>query len=103
MINKELSKIGDWMNDSLRKIAEDRVERKIKFKRNLFSYIVVNVILAAVNFMFTPDYWWFLWVLFFWGIGVLVDFLKAYLLVDIYDSEEYRERKIQEEMEKLRK
>lgn len=90
------------MSDNLRAIAEDRVQRKIKFKRNLFSYITVNIILAAINFIFTPEYWWVLWVLFFWGIGVLVDFLKAYVLVDKYDSEEYRERKIQEEMEKLR-
>lgn len=91
------------MGDSLRAIAENRVERKIKFKRNLFSYIVVNVILAIVNLIFTPEYMWFLWVVFFWGIGVLADFLRAYVLVDRFDSEEYRERKIQEEMEKLRK
>lgn len=90
------------MSDSLRSIAENRVERKIKFKRNLYSYIVVNVILTIVNLIFTPEYMWFLWVILFWGIGVLVDFLKAYVIMDKFDSEEYRERKIQEEMEKLR-
>ena len=90
------------MSDNLRSIAENRVERKIKFKRNLYSYIVVNVILAVVNLIFTPEYWWFLWVVLFWGIGVLADFLRAYVLMDKFDSKEYRERKIQEEMEKLR-
>lgn len=90
------------MSDNLRAIAEDRVQRKIKFKRNLVSYITVNIILAVVNFLFTPQYWWVMWVLLFWGIGVLIDFLKAYVLFEKYDSEEYRERKIQEEMEKLR-
>lgn len=90
------------MNENLREVAEKRVERKIKFKRNLYSYIFVNIILAIVNLVFTQEYWWFLWVVFFWGIGVLVDFLKAYVLFDKFDSEEYRERKIQEEMEKLR-
>ncbi|MBQ8016558.1 MAG: 2TM domain-containing protein [Methanobrevibacter sp.] len=90
------------MSDNLRAIAESRVERKIKFKRNLYSYIVVNVILAIVNIIFTPEYWWFLWVVLFWGIGVLVDFLRAYVLMDKFDTDEYRERKIQEEMEKLR-
>lgn len=90
------------MSDNLRLIAENRVERKIKFKRNLYSYIVVNVILAIVNLIFTPEYWWFLWVVLFWGIGVLADFLRAYVLMDKFDSEEYRERKIQEEIEKLR-
>ena len=87
------------MSDNLRAIAESRVERKIKFKRNLYSYIVVNVILAIVNIIFTPEYWWFLWVVLFWGIGVLVDFLRAYVLMDKFDTDEYRERKIQEEMD----
>lgn len=90
------------MSDNLRAIAEDRVQRKIKFKRNLFSYITVNIILAVVNFLFTPQYWWVMWVLLFWGIGVVLDFLKAYVLFEKYDSKEYRERRIQEEMEKLR-
>ena len=39
---------------------------------------------------------------FFWGIGVLVDFLKVYILVDNWDSEDFRECKIKEEMMKLR-
>lgn len=91
------------MSDSLRVIAEKRVEGKIKFKRNLYSYIVVNIFLAIINLIFTPHYLWFLWVVLFWGIGVVFSFLKAYVLFDKYDSEEYRERKIQEEIEKLRK
>lgn len=90
------------MSDNLRLIAENRVERKIKFKRNLYSYIVVNIILAVVNLIFTQEYWWFLWVVLFWGIGVIADFLGAYVLMDKFDSEEYRERKIQEELENLR-
>ncbi len=89
------------MSDSLRAIAEQKVERKIKFQRNLFSYIVVNVILAIVNLIFTPEYLWFLWVALFWGIGVLTSFLKAYVLFNKFDNAEYRERMIQEEMVKL--
>ena len=50
------------MSDSLRERAERRVDRKIKFYRNL----------------------------------------KAYVLVDNWDSEDFRERKIEEEMMKLR-
>ena len=49
-----------------------------------------------------PDFWWVLFPVFFWGIGVLVDFLKAFVFNDKFDTEDYRERKIQEEMEKLR-
>ncbi|WP_346662116.1 2TM domain-containing protein, partial [uncultured Methanobrevibacter sp.] len=74
----------------------------IKFYRNLKAYVIVNAILAIINWLCTPEFWWVMFPLFFWGIGVLVDFLKAYVLVDNWDSEDFRERKIEEEMMKLR-
>ncbi len=90
------------MSDSLRLRAEERVEKKIRFYKNLQAYIVVNAFLAVINWLFTPDFWWVLFPVFFWGIGVLKDFLVAFVFVDNF-SDDYRERKIQEEMEKLRK
>lgn len=86
----------------LRTRAEERVDRKIKFYRNLKAYLIVNAILAVINWYSSPDFWWVSFPLVFWGIGVLADFLKAFVFADSFDSEEYRERKIQEEMEKLR-
>ena len=91
------------MSDSIRELAEKRADAKIKFYKNFKAYIIVNAFLAVINFIFTPDFWWVLFPVFFWGIGVLVDFLKAFVFADKFDTEEYRERKIQEEMEKLRK
>ncbi|WP_305557074.1 2TM domain-containing protein [Methanobrevibacter sp. V74] len=88
------------MSDS-RARAEERVDKKIKFYRNLKAYLIVNAILAVINGFSSPSFWWVVFPLFFWGIGVLVDFLKAFVFVDGFDDEEYRERKIQEEMEKL--
>lgn len=90
------------MSDSLRERAERRVDRKIKFYRNLKAYVIVNAVLAIINWLCTPEFWWVMFPVFFWGIGVLVDFLKAYVLVDNWDSEDFRECKIKEEMMKLR-
>ena len=90
------------MTDNLRARAEERVNLKIKFYRNLKAYIIVNAILFIINWLFSPSFWWVMFPVFFWGIGVIVDFLKAYVFIDDFDSESYRERKIQEEMEKLR-
>ncbi len=90
------------MYDSLRLRAEERVDKKIKFYRNLQAYIIVNALLAVINALFSPEFWWVLFPVFFWGIGVLVDFLKAFVFIDNFDSDDYRERKIQEEMDKLR-
>jgi uncharacterized membrane protein YvlD (DUF360 family) len=91
------------MSDNLRVLAEQRADAKIKFFKNFKAYVIVNAILAVINAIFTPDFWWVLFPVFFWGIGVLVDFLKAFVFNDRFDTEDYRERKIQEEMEKLRK
>ena len=89
------------MSDSLRARAEERVNRKIKFYRNLKAYIIVNAILLIINGLFSPSFWWVMFPVFFWGIDVIIDFLKAYVFFDDFDSECYRECKIQKEMEKL--
>lgn len=85
----------------LRARAERRADAKIKFYKNLCTYIIVNAILAVINWYATPYYWWVMFPLVFWGIGVFASFLKAFVLTDIFDSEEYREQKIQKELEKL--
>ena len=86
----------------IRSRAEKRVDNKIQFYRSFAIYIIVNAVLAVVNWLYTPEFWWVLFPVFFWGIGVFVKFLNAFVFVSKFDSEEYRERKIQEEMEKLR-
>ena len=85
----------------LRSRAEKRIDNKIKFYINFTAYIVVNAMLFVLNWYFTPEFWWVAFPLFFWGIGVLKDFLIAFIFVNVY-SESYRERKIEEEMGKLR-
>ena len=85
----------------IRSRAEKRVDDKIKFYRNFTAYVIVNAMLAIINWYFTPEFWWVAFPLFFWGIGVLKDFLTAFVFVNL-DNESYRKRKIQEEMEKLR-
>jgi len=89
------------MSDNLRARAEERVNLKIKFYRNIKAYIIVNAILAIINWLCSPEFWWVMFPIVFWGIGVLIDFLKAYVFIDEFDSESYRERKIREEMERL--
>ena len=88
------------MSDNLYQRAEEIVEKKIKFYRNLQAYLIVNAFLAVVNWFFTPEFWWVMFPVFFWGLGVFKDFLTAFVFTDGF-SEDYRERKIQEEMMKL--
>ena len=85
----------------IRSRAEKRVDAKIEFYKNFLVYIIVNAVLAVINWFTTPDFWWVLFPVCFWGIGIFVKFLKAFVLIDKFDNEEYREKKIQKEMEKL--
>ena len=90
------------MSDNLRALAEKRADAKIKFYVNFTAYVIVNAVLAIINAVYTPYMWWVLFPLCFWGIGVFVSFMKAFVFANKFETPDYRERKIQEEMEKLR-
>lgn len=82
--------------------AEKKVDEKIKFYRHIFSYVLVNVLLCVVNYVCTPNDWWVQWVIIFWGIGLLINCLKVYVLYDLFDNL-YRDNMIEKEMAKMRK
>ena len=82
----------------LRIQAEKIVDKKIKFYKNLCSYLFVNLVLFIINWYFTPEFWWVSFPMFFWGIGIISEFIHIYVFTD----NDFRESKIKEEMEKLR-
>lgn len=84
---------GDTMD--LRQEAEKRVDAKIRFQENLYKYLIVNIIIATICFVFLQSFWLLAFVMFFWGIRVLDDFFKAYSLNN------YREQMIQKELSKM--
>ena len=78
------------MKDSeIRKIAKTRVE----FREHVYAYILVNIFLFVINMWFSPGFWWFTFVLFFWGIGLVFHYNEAY-----YGG---RDTKIENEYQKL--
>jgi hypothetical protein len=80
------------MKDSeIREIAKNRVD----FREHLYIYAAINVFLFALNMWLSPTFWWFLFVTFFWGIGLAFHFNEAYLGT--------REAKIENEYQKIRK
>ena len=87
----------------VRSRVEKRVDNKIKFYKDFTAYVIVNAFLAVINWLYTPEFWWVLFPIVFWGIGIFVKFLNAFAFSNRFDSEEYRERKIQEEMKRLGK
>ena len=51
--------------------------------------------------MYTPNEWWVLWIIFFWGIGVLFNYLRVFILYEKFD-ELYKDNMIEKEMQKMR-
>ena len=79
--------------------AKKRVEELKGFYGHLIAYIVVNVFLAIVNLLTTPGFWWFHFVTFFWGIGLVAHGLSVFTKRGIF-SKDWEDRKINEYMEK---
>lgn len=90
------------MSEYIYEKAEKRANEKIDFFKHLYSYLVVNFILFALNFLTSPNDWWFLWVALFWGIGLISHFLRVYV-IDEKVLGGYREKMVEKEMENIRK
>jgi len=66
------------MDDLAYRRAAARVEARLGFYRHAMIYVVVNVLLAALNFLKNPAHLWFQWVIFGWGIGLFAHGLNVY-------------------------
>lgn len=78
--------------------ARKKVEELKGFYGHLTAFIVVNLFLAAINYFTTPGFWWFLFVTFFWGIGLIAHGLSVFMKQGL--TKNWEERKIKEFMEK---
>jgi hypothetical protein len=82
----------------LRRLAIRRADQKLAFRSHLFAYVLVNAGLVGINLITSPDYWWFVWPMLGWGLGLLAHGVTVYV-----DGESMRDRLIEQELEKLRK
>ena len=42
------------------------------FYQSCFRYVIVIALLAVVNYLTSPDYWWVLWVTGGWGLALVL-------------------------------
>ena len=77
-------------DDKLRRIAKKRVA----FKKVLLIYILVNSMLVGIWY-FTAggeSYFWPVWPMLGWGLGILFQFNDAYLRSTLFSEEKEFER-----------
>lgn len=50
--------------------AKEQVKKIRDFYWHLFTYLIINAFLFALNWITGYGHWWFYWPLIGWGIGV---------------------------------
>jgi hypothetical protein len=85
-------------NNTVRQRAERRIEELRRFYSHLLTYCMVNAGIFIINYLSSPHHWWFFWILFGWGIGLLCHGLS--ICRHGLWGEAWKERKIAELMEK---
>ena len=74
-------------------------EEKRDFSVHLVVYVLVNAMLIAINFIYSPEDIWFFYPLIGWGIGISMHYLFAvhWIQKELTEKEakaEYRAREI---------
>jgi len=85
--------------EEIREIAMQRVRAKKGFYSHLTAYILVNLMLIAIWYFTGAHYFWPMWVLLFWGIGVIVNGVTVFTRRDLG----WEKREIEKEVEKIKK
>jgi len=80
--------------------AKKRVSEIKEFYQHLATYVVINGMLVVINLLTSPQYFWFVWPLLGWGIGVALHALSVFGGVW---GKDWEERKINEIMGKDRR
>lgn len=92
--------------DEAYRMAERRVNAKLRFYKHLTSYLIINAFLwgiALISWLGSGahSFWaliWPVWVTVFWGIGLVSDYVQTFNL-----NESTRQRMIEEEMRRMRR
>lgn len=87
------------MDEILYRRAKARVEERLGFYRHATVYVAVNLFLLGVNWFRSPDYWWAIWSVLGWGIGLASHALHVF---SYRWSSSRKEGMIRREMERER-
>ena len=84
-------------DEILREEATKRVRKRRDLGTHVVTYVVVNAMLVAIWAITGAGYFWPAWVLFGWGVGLLLN------VWDVYFRRPVTERDIDEEMKRLQR
>ena len=82
-------------NQEAYKKAKEKAEAKIGFFIHLAVYVVVNIFLIILNVTIAKGYFWAIWPLMGWGIGVFFHGMGVFVFSK---KSSLKERMIEKEM-----
>ena len=81
----------------------DRAKRKVAemkgFYVHLVVYIFTNIFLFIINWITSPVYWWVIWPILGWGIGLAANWFSVFG-EEKFLGKDWEKRKIQELMDR---
>jgi hypothetical protein len=77
--------------------AKTRVEEIKGFYIHLGTYLLVNAALVVINLLLSPEYFWFIWPIIGWGVGLIIHAISVF---GGLWGRSWEERKIKEIMER---
>jgi fatty acid desaturase len=88
---------GPLTEDTLREQAIRRANKKRDFRGHVLAYVLVNAMLVGIWAVTGADFFWPIFPILGWGIGV------AFNAWDVYGRKPVTEEEIRREMERLRR
>ena len=82
-------------SDDLRRLAIEQLRKKRGLQAHIVAYVSVNVLLVAIWSVTGGHFFWPVFPIFGWGIGV------AFNIWDVYLPERMSEERVQREMRRL--
>ena len=82
--------------DELRELAKERLKKRRDLGAHVVVYVVVNAMFVAIWAMTGGGYFWPAWVIFGWGVGLVLN------VWDVYFRRPVTEHDIQREIERLK-
>ena len=93
---EERSDTGSGHDERLREAALTRLRKKTDFHAHILAYVMVNTFLVGIWAVTGHGFFWPIFPILGWGIGV------AFNAWDVYRRQDYSEDQIRREMDRLR-
>ena len=90
------------MTSDPHKIAKKRVAEKKGFYYHLVTFPLVNAFLFGINMLTSPEFFWFLFPLMGWGIGLVIHYFTVFGFPGKGRlDEEWQAREIEKELHRM--